>query len=106
MSRLTNNGDAMTVEANGIKIEYNGKPASLVVLRDTSESGLGYGLKMVKRMTEVYGWTIKETGDRAKSAKFTITIAKKEFKHNNKEEKITRTAILGYSNTRRSKLGV
>ncbi len=36
----------------------------------------GYGLFMIKKMMEVYGWTIQETGMPDKGAQFTITIPK------------------------------
>jgi len=42
----------------------------------TTGRGSGYGLFLVKRMMEVYGWTIQETGEPGKGAKFSITIPK------------------------------
>jgi PAS domain S-box-containing protein len=42
----------------------------------TAGKGSGYGLYLVKRMMEVYGWTIQETGTPSKGAQFTITIPK------------------------------
>jgi PAS domain S-box-containing protein len=42
----------------------------------TSGEGTGYGLFMIKRICEVYGWTIQETGKHGKGAQFTITIPK------------------------------
>jgi PAS domain S-box-containing protein len=36
--------------------------------------GTGYGLYLIKKMMEVYGWTIRETGEPGKGAQFTITI--------------------------------
>jgi PAS domain S-box-containing protein len=42
----------------------------------TSGKGTGYGLFMIKRICEVYGWTIQETGKHVKGAQFTITIPK------------------------------
>jgi PAS domain S-box-containing protein len=38
----------------------------------------GYGLFLIKRMIEVYGWAIQETGKRGKGAQFTITIPEKQ----------------------------
>ena len=40
----------------------------------TSGKGTGYGLFMIKRICEVYGWTILETGKQGKGAQFTMTI--------------------------------
>ncbi|MBE3116689.1 hybrid sensor histidine kinase/response regulator [Candidatus Bathyarchaeota archaeon] len=36
----------------------------------------GFGLFLIKKMMEVYGWEIQETGEPGKGAKFTITIPK------------------------------
>lgn len=36
----------------------------------------GFGLFLTKKMTDVYGWTMEETGEPGKGAKFIITIAK------------------------------
>jgi PAS domain S-box-containing protein len=38
--------------------------------------GTGYGLFMIKRICEVYGWNIQETGIHGKGVKFVITIPK------------------------------
>jgi K+-sensing histidine kinase KdpD len=38
--------------------------------------GSGLGLYLVKRMMDVYGWTIIEEGEQGKGAKFTMTIPK------------------------------
>ncbi|MGD0979543.1 MAG: ATP-binding protein [Candidatus Bathyarchaeia archaeon] len=38
--------------------------------------GTGYGLYLIKKMMEVYGWTIQETGEPGRGAQFTITIPK------------------------------
>jgi PAS domain S-box-containing protein len=43
----------------------------------TTGSGSGYGLFLIKKMVEVYGWTIQETGEPSKGARFTITIPEK-----------------------------
>jgi signal transduction histidine kinase len=40
----------------------------------TSGKGTGYGLFMMKRICEMYGWTIRETGKQGKGARFTIEI--------------------------------
>jgi PAS domain S-box-containing protein len=36
----------------------------------------GYGLHLIRKIVEVYGWTIEETGESGKGAQFTITISK------------------------------
>jgi len=40
----------------------------------TTGKGSGLGLYLVKKMMDVYGWTIIEDGEHGKGAKFTITI--------------------------------
>jgi signal transduction histidine kinase len=34
----------------------------------------GFGLFLIRKMVDVYGWTIHETGEPGKGVKFTITI--------------------------------
>jgi PAS domain S-box-containing protein len=46
----------------------------------TTGKGSGYGLKLTKRMIEVYGWTIKEVGVPGAGAVFELTIPKKHTK--------------------------
>jgi len=36
--------------------------------------GTGYGLYLIRKICEVYGWTIQETGKHGKGAQFTITV--------------------------------
>jgi PAS domain S-box-containing protein len=38
--------------------------------------GTGYGLYLIKKMMEVYGWMIQETGEPGRGAQFTLTIPK------------------------------
>jgi len=38
--------------------------------------GTGYGLYLIKRICEAYGWTIQETGQQGKGVQFTMTIPK------------------------------
>jgi PAS domain S-box-containing protein len=40
----------------------------------TTGKGTGHGLYLIKKMMEVYGWTIRETGTPGKGAQFTITM--------------------------------
>jgi signal transduction histidine kinase len=37
----------------------------------------GYGLFLIKRIIDIYGWQIQEKGDINKGAKFVIAISKK-----------------------------
>lgn len=45
-----------------------------IFLEGFTTGGSGLGLKLVKRMIEVYGWTIAESGEPGRGAKFIITI--------------------------------
>ena len=38
--------------------------------------GTGYGLYLIKRICEAYGWTIQESGKEGQGAQFTIAIPK------------------------------
>jgi PAS domain S-box-containing protein len=40
----------------------------------STEGSTGFGLFLIKKMMDVYGWTIQETGEPGKGAKFVITI--------------------------------
>jgi PAS domain S-box-containing protein len=58
----------------------------------TTGKGSGHGLYLIKKMIEVYGWTIQETGEPGKGARFTMTIPK--VGHNGKENyRIEHTSV-------------
>jgi PAS domain S-box-containing protein len=40
--------------------------------------GTGYGLFLIKKVSEFYGWKIEETGKMGQGAQFTITVSEKE----------------------------
>ena len=44
------------------------------IFKEGYGKGTGYGLYLVKKMCEVYGWAIQETGKQDNGAQFTITI--------------------------------
>jgi len=46
------------------------------IFREGYGRGTGYGLYLVRKMCEVYSWTIRETGKPGEGARFTITIPK------------------------------
>jgi len=46
------------------------------IFKEGYGKGTGYGLYLIKKMCEVYGWTIQETGKQGKGAQFTMTIPK------------------------------
>jgi len=62
-------------EDNGVGIRPEAKP-KLLHEGYTTGKGSGYGLYLIKKMMEVYGWAIKETGEPGKGALFIITIPK------------------------------
>jgi signal transduction histidine kinase len=45
-------------------------------LKEGYGKGTGYGLYLIRKICEVYGWTIRETGKQGIGARFTITIPK------------------------------
>jgi PAS domain S-box-containing protein len=55
----------------------------------TTGKGSGYGLYLIKKMMEVYGWTIQETGEPSKGARFIIEIPKTNQKGNNNYRIVT-----------------
>ncbi|MGD0645107.1 MAG: ATP-binding protein, partial [Candidatus Bathyarchaeia archaeon] len=40
--------------------------------------GTGFGLYLIKRTCDIYGWTVKETGTPGKGAKFEFNIPEKQ----------------------------
>jgi PAS domain S-box-containing protein len=65
----------LVYEDDGVGIP-NDMRSSLFKEGFTSGKGTGYGLFMIKRAIEVYGWSIQETGIQGKGVKFGITIPK------------------------------
>ena len=68
-------------EDNGVGISEANK--SLIFSEGFTTGGTGLGLKLIKKMIESYGWTIEETGEIGKGARFQITTPK--FSPNKKE---------------------
>jgi PAS domain S-box-containing protein len=65
----------LNYEDDGVGIAWDAKP-KIFDEGYTTGKGSGYGLYLVKRMMEVYGWAIQETGTPGKGARFTIAIPK------------------------------
>jgi PAS domain S-box-containing protein len=65
----------MIYEDDGVGISESGKQR---VFHEgyTTSKGSGYGLYLIKKMTEVYGWTIEETGEQGKGARFVMILPK------------------------------
>ena len=68
-------------EDDGVGVLDNEKP-KLFKEGYTTGNGSGYGLYLIKKMIEVYGWTVQETGKASKGAQFTITIPRVNQKGN------------------------
>jgi len=64
-------GIELIYEDNGVGIPKNEKTK---IFQEGYGRGTGYGLYLIKRMCNEYGWTIKETGKHSKGAQFTIII--------------------------------
>ena len=62
-------------EDDGVGIPEEVKP-KLFAEGFTTGKGTGYGLYLIKKMTEVYGWTIQETGEPGKGARFVMEMPK------------------------------
>jgi PAS domain S-box-containing protein len=67
-------------EDDGVGISQDAKP-SMFKQGYTTGKGSGYGLYLIKKMMEVYGWTIQETGEPQKGARFIITIPRTNQNH-------------------------
>jgi signal transduction histidine kinase len=63
-------------EDDGVGISLDAKP-KLFSEGYTTGKGSGYGLYLVKKMMEVYGWTIQETGTPGRGTRFTMVIPEK-----------------------------
>jgi PAS domain S-box-containing protein len=65
----------LVYEDDGVGVSFENKP-SLFKEGFSAGGSTGFGLFLTKKMMEVYGWEIEETGEPGKGAKFTITIPK------------------------------
>jgi PAS domain S-box-containing protein len=70
-----NNELRLAYEDDGVGIPDTEKPKLFKEGYSTGGS-TGYGLYLIKKIMEVYGWTIQETGKPGKGAQFIITIPK------------------------------
>ncbi len=63
----------LVYEDDGVGIPKDEKE---LIFKEGYGKGTGYGLYLIKKMCETYGWTIQETGKPRKGAQFTMTIPK------------------------------
>jgi PAS domain S-box-containing protein len=69
-------------EGNQLKLVYEDDGAGIPndekcnLFREGYGKGTGFGLYLIKRICEAYGWTIQEKGKQGKGAQFTMTIPK------------------------------
>ena len=66
-------GLKLVYEDNGIGIPMAKKEK---IFKEGYGKGTGYGLYLLRKMCEVYDWTIRETGKQGKGARFIISIPK------------------------------
>jgi PAS domain S-box-containing protein len=74
--RAEGNQLRLIYEDDGVGISQDAKP-KLFSEGYTTGKGSGYGLYLVKKMMDVYGWTISETGTPGKGVRFTMVIPEK-----------------------------
>ena len=72
---LSEDGLRLIYQDDGVGISKEAK-ARLFNEGFTTGKGSGYGLYLIRRMMDVYGWTINETGTAGKGAQFTINVPK------------------------------
>jgi signal transduction histidine kinase len=73
--KVEDDGVRLIYEDDGVGISQENK-LKLFTEGFSTGGSTGFGLFLIKKMIEVYGWTIQETGESGKGAKFTITIPK------------------------------
>ncbi len=73
--RASNDQLRLIYEDNGVGIPFD-KKARLFQKGYTTGKGSGYGLYLIQKMMEIYGWTIQETGEPGKGAQFVMKIPK------------------------------
>jgi signal transduction histidine kinase len=71
-----NNQTKLVYEDNGIGVALQNKP-KIFTERFSTGNGTGLGLSMIRKMMEVYSWTIQETGVPGEGVRFEITIPSK-----------------------------
>jgi len=71
--RLSKKQLKLIYEDDGVGIPKKEKE---MIFKEGYGKGTGYGLYLIRKICEVYGWTIQETGKHGKGAQFTMTIPK------------------------------
>jgi PAS domain S-box-containing protein len=69
--KTDDDGIRLVYEDNGVGIPSEEKND---IFKEGYGKGTGYGLHLIRKMCEVYGWTIRETGTTGQGARFEITI--------------------------------
>jgi PAS domain S-box-containing protein len=70
-------------EGNQLKLVYEDDGVGIIsdekknLFQEGYGKGTGYGLYLIKRICEAYGWTIQETGKHGQGAQFMMTIPQK-----------------------------
>jgi PAS domain S-box-containing protein len=80
--KMDNDEVRLIYEDDGVGISSENK-SKLFTEGFSTGGSTGFGLFLIKKMIEVYGWTIKETGETGKGAKFVITIPKVNMEKRN-----------------------
>jgi len=75
LERDHQNSIKLVYEDNGIDVPSENKPRLFLKVFSTGGS-TGFGLFLIKKMMNIYGWQIQENGTPDEGAKFTIIIPK------------------------------
>jgi signal transduction histidine kinase len=71
--KTSEDGLNLIYEDDGVGIPKDEKE---LIFKEGYGKNTGLGLYMIKKMCNVYGWTIQETGKPGKGAQFTMTVLK------------------------------
>jgi len=69
--KSTDNAIELVYEDDGVGIPADEKPK---LFREGYGKGTGYGLYLIKKMVEVYGWTVQERGTPGKGVQFIMKV--------------------------------
>ncbi|MFA5365043.1 MAG: PAS domain S-box protein [Candidatus Bathyarchaeia archaeon] len=75
-----------TLDADQLKLIYEDNGAGIpndekqLIFKEGYGKGTGYGLYLIKKICDAYGWTITEEGEQGKGVRFVMTVPKLNMK--------------------------